>query len=76
VPADVTEEELLDLILEERRRELIGEGWRWYDLMSFGKIPAYSQLTEADVQNGAAYWPLSKNTLSLNPQLTQYSYWK
>lgn len=76
VPADATEEELLDLILEERRRELIGEGWRWYDLMSFGKIPAYSQLTEADVQNGAAYWPLSKNTLSLNPQLTQYSYWK
>lgn len=76
VPATATEEQVLDLILEERRRELIGEGWRWYDLMSFGKVPAYTKLTAADVQNGAAYWPLSKNTIGLNPQLTQYSYWK
>lgn len=76
VPATATEGELLDLILAERRRELIGEGWRWFDLMSFGKVPAYSKLSATDVQNGGAYWPLAKNTLSLNPQLTQYSYWK
>lgn len=76
VPVTVTEEEVLDLILEERRRELIGEGWRWFDLMSFGKVPAYSKLSAADVQNGGAYWPLSKSTTGLNPQLSQYSYWK
>lgn len=76
VPTTATEEQLLNYILEERRRELIGEGWRWFDLISFGKVPAYSKLSAADVQNGGAYWPLSKNTLSLNPQLIQYSYWK
>jgi hypothetical protein len=76
VPTDLTKEEVLDEILAERRRELIGEGWRWYDLVSFGKVPAYSRFSEADVQNGAGYWPLSKNTMNLNPQLSQYSFWK
>ncbi len=76
VTDQVKGEQLLNVILEERRRELIGEGWRWYDLVSFGKVPAYSRLSQADVDNGAAYWPLSKSAVSLNPQLTQYSFWK
>ncbi len=66
VPATATKEQLLDLILEERRRELIGEGWRWFDLMSFDKVPAYSRLQQMCRMAGA-YWPMSKSTLGLNP---------
>lgn len=76
LPAGTSGEELLDAVLEERRRELIGEGWRWYDLVSFGKIPKYTNLTESDVEKGAAYWPLSKTALSLNPLLQQNEFWK
>ncbi|MGX5818875.1 RagB/SusD family nutrient uptake outer membrane protein [Chitinophaga lutea] len=73
---DYTGEALLDAILEERRRELIGEGWRWFDLVSFGKVPAFTNISEADVNMGAEYWPLSKSALSLNSLLTQNTFWK
>lgn len=72
----ITGPALLDWILQERRRELIGEGWHWFDLISFNKIPAYTKLSAEDVRNGAAYWPLSKSALSLNPALTQNNFWK
>ncbi|HVI48123.1 MAG TPA: RagB/SusD family nutrient uptake outer membrane protein [Chitinophaga sp.] len=67
---------LLDAILLERRRELIGEGWYWYDLVHFKKVPQYTRLTAADVSNGAVYWPLSQEALSNNPALVQNNFWK
>ncbi|CAL1519708.1 RagB/SusD family nutrient uptake outer membrane protein [Chitinophaga sp. MM2321] len=72
----ITGQGLLDAILLERRRELIGEGWYWYDLVHFKKIPQYTRLTAADVSNGAAYWPLSQAALSNNKSLVQNSFWK
>jgi hypothetical protein len=72
----VTGEDLLDAILLERRRELIGEGWYWYDLIHFKKIPKFTKLTQADVNNGAAYWPISQSALSNNKSLVQNSFWK
>jgi tetratricopeptide (TPR) repeat protein len=76
VRADVAGEELLDAILLERRRELMGEGWYWYDLVHFKRIPKYTKLTQADVDKGAAYWPISQDALSNNPSLVQNSFWK
>lgn len=69
-------QELLDAILLERRRELIGEGWYWYDLIHFKKIPQYTKLTQADVDRGAALWPLSQEALANNGALVQNSFWK
>ncbi|MFY0254529.1 RagB/SusD family nutrient uptake outer membrane protein [Chitinophaga sp. 30R24] len=76
INATLSGEDLLDAILLERRRELIGEGWYWYDLMHFKRIPQFTHLTQADVEKGAAYWPLSQEALSNNPSLTQNSFWK
>lgn len=69
-------EALMDAIFLERRRELMGEGWYWYDLIHFKRIPKYTNLTQADVDNGAAYWPLSQSALSNNKSLVQNSFWK
>lgn len=67
---------VLDLILEERRRELIGEGWRWFDLVRFGKVDQYTDLTKGDVDNGAVYWPVSDEVISLNNKIKQNPFWE
>jgi len=73
---EATNGSLIDAIFKERRRELIGEGWRWYDLVRYKKIknndPKFNQL----IQSGGIYWPVSRALINQNPMLTQYSYWK
>ncbi|KAA2244818.1 RagB/SusD family nutrient uptake outer membrane protein [Chitinophaga agrisoli] len=76
LPGSPSQQALLDAIFMERRRELIGEGWYWYDLIHFNKIPQYTQLTQQDVNNGAAYWPVSKAALATNSALVQNSFWR
>jgi hypothetical protein len=68
--------EILKYILKERRRELLGEGWRWFDLVQFKQVPVYTTLSQADVDNGAASWPVSKSALANNPTLVQNNFWK
>lgn len=70
------QEVVLDLILEERRRELIGEGWRWFDLIRFGKVKDYTDFTESDIKNGSIYWPVSEDALSKNSKINQTPYWE
>jgi len=71
-----SKEDLVNYILQERRRELMGEGWRWFDLVRMGKLKEYTNLTEQDINNGAAYWPISKSAVQQNSQLEQLNYWK
>lgn len=71
-----TDGPLADAILAERRRELLGEGWRWFDLIRFEKIPGYTGITDADINNGALYWPLSKDVLAGNTSLIQNKFWQ
>ncbi len=72
----MSKEEVLHHILQGRRRELMGEGWRWFDLVRLGKVAAYTNLTEEDVQQGAIYWPLSKAALQQNTLLVQNKFWR
>jgi len=71
----LTEATFPDALLQERRRMLVGGGQRVFDLIRFGKVSTYIPVfTESDVQKGAAYWPLSANSLK-NNSLSQNSYW-
>lgn len=67
---------LRNALLQERRRELLGEGWRWYDLVRFESLGAYTGLKPADIANGAQWWPVSKAVLSVNSEITQNKFWQ
>lgn len=68
--------DLLKEIFEERRRELVGEGWRWYDLVRYHKIrredPAFNDL----IDRGGIYWPVARDVIKNNPKIVQNSYWQ
>ncbi|GGC23874.1 hypothetical protein GCM10011386_14810 [Parapedobacter defluvii] len=73
--SELGEGEFADALLRERQRILIGSGQRFFDLKRFNKVSAYLPVfSEADIQNGAAYWPLAQRSLNGNG-LTQHSYW-
>jgi len=76
LPGNPSADALLDAIFLERRRELIGEGWYWYDLVHFNKVAQFTGLSQQDVNNGAVYWPLSKSALASNSALVQNNFWK
>jgi hypothetical protein len=68
--------ELIELIFDERHRELLGEGQRWYDLVRYNKIkqnnPAFLKL----INSQGIYWPISRKLISQNNLLTQNPFWK
>ncbi|MDF2188073.1 RagB/SusD family nutrient uptake outer membrane protein [Paraflavitalea sp. CAU 1676] len=68
--------DLIKEIFEERRRELVGEGWRWYDLVRYNKIKKNNPAFNALISNGGIYWPVSRDVLNNNALITQNNYWK
>jgi len=68
--------DLIDEIFAERRRELMGEGWRWFDLVRYHKIkrndPAFLQL----IADKGIFWPVAEEALANNGLLEQNPYWK
>ncbi|PCH70312.1 MAG: RagB/SusD family nutrient uptake outer membrane protein [Bacteroidales bacterium] len=75
---DFNEDKLLLLkeIFNERRRELIGEGWRWYDQIRCQKIIGEDLELLELIQNGGIYWPVAQDVLNRNSLLIQNSYWQ
>jgi len=72
----LTEDTFGDALLLERQRMLVGTGQRMFDLIRFGEVPSYIPVfTEADVTKGAAYWPLSANSIRGNGW-SQNEFWK
>ena len=75
--ASATKSELRTLCQQERRRELLFEGKRWFDLLrycrrenSLSYIPTKKGATKI-VNTEALYWPYAKNELKNNPLLEQ-----
>lgn len=68
--------DVLTEIFEERRRELLGEGWRWYDLVRYNRLKRNNPAFNALLDNGGIYWPIAQEVLNRNPKLEQNSYWK
>lgn len=61
-----TDEEYLNLILEERRRELFAEGFRWVDLVRTGKAKDV-----LGIQDRELVMPIPETELVLNERLEQ-----
>ncbi|MES2777599.1 MAG: RagB/SusD family nutrient uptake outer membrane protein [Bacteroidota bacterium] len=68
--------DLLTEIFAERRKELMGEGWRWYDQVRFNRLkrnnPQFNDLLNRD----GIYWPIAQDVLNRNPKLVQNTFWK
>ncbi|WP_341838062.1 RagB/SusD family nutrient uptake outer membrane protein [Chitinophaga pollutisoli] len=62
----VGEAAYLNAVLLERRKELLGEGHRWYDLVRTGKAVSELGIMEREVK-----YPLPMNELALNTNLDQ-----
>ena len=74
--SSVTTTPLIEEIFNERRRELMGEGWRWYDQVRLNKLrPVNSEIVNL-IEQGGIYWPISSDVLTKNKSLEQNTYWK
>ncbi|WP_442591302.1 RagB/SusD family nutrient uptake outer membrane protein [Pedobacter sp. AW31-3R] len=62
-------------LLKERQRLLPGTGQRMFDLIRFAEVSTHiPAFTASDVQNGAAYWPLSASSMK-GISWSQNNYW-
>lgn len=67
---------LLKEIFQERRRELLGEGHRWFDRIREARIVGDDREMVELVNNGGIYWPIADEVLRANSSITQNDYWK
>ena len=65
-----TEEAFLDAVLNERRLELFGEGFRWFDLVRTGKLESTVNLDRKYTK-----FPIPTRDLKLNSLLVQNPLW-
>jgi hypothetical protein len=81
VPANyTTEQEVLDVILDERRRELVAEGHRFFDLKRLGRDLRKAEFNEDDGTTTVTFLPyesyvflddIPDGEVQINPQLVQ-----
>lgn len=68
---------LIEEIVEERRRELIGEYHRVYDLVRLGRLHEFNpHVSLQDERDGAGFFPVSDEAFANNPNMTQTYYWQ
>ncbi len=71
---------LSDAIFWERSRELMGEGYYYYDLVRTGRIMnpdfCYHPMSYSAYQQRAWTWPLDRAVLDHDPKIQLNSYWQ
>lgn len=74
---DAKEGDVLSVICQERRKELIGEGHVWFDMVRNGRLMLYRSTiyNESSLQDGAWTWPVDPQSFITNPLLVQMTYW-
>lgn len=80
IPATVSQSNFIDLILEERNKELCFEADRWYDLTRTGKfLSVANQLntyyTKRLVSQKNRWFPIPASEIQANSKLTQNTGW-
>lgn len=65
------DEELVIAVLDERRLEFLGEGFRWFDLVRTGRFTK-----EVDLPEKYMVFPIPQKEIDLNPNLAQHEEWK
>lgn len=70
-PNQAVDSNIEEAILEERFKEFMMEGKRWYDLRRFGSkyVFKYTLAEEGNIQK--LLWPIDKTTLTNNSELNQ-----
>jgi hypothetical protein len=56
----------MDAVMLERRKELLGEGFRWFDLVRTGRAQTELGLADRELK-----YPLPMNELAINKLLEQ-----
>lgn len=68
---------VIEEVLQERRRELIGEYQRCYDLVRLGRLHEFNTLISAQAEkDGAGFFPVSDEAFANNPNMQQTYYWQ
>ncbi|WP_290069688.1 RagB/SusD family nutrient uptake outer membrane protein [Muribaculum intestinale] len=62
LPASMTDVDFQNLVLDERRRELYCEGFRWYDLKRTGRLDLFKTLNG---RTHLMYWPIPQTEIDL-----------
>ncbi|WP_313263421.1 RagB/SusD family nutrient uptake outer membrane protein [Sphingobacterium sp.] len=78
VLASETKDVFRESVFEERRKELVYEYQRWFDLARRGAVYYVAKLKAAGKTNAAArhiHFPTPQRELSLNPNLSQHPDW-
>lgn len=68
--------DLIDEIFAERRRELMGEGHRWFDQVRYHKIKGNDLEFNKLINERGIFWPIAAEVLKNNPELKQNPYWE
>ena len=68
---------LIDEILEERHRELLGEFHRVFDLVRVGRLHEFNPFVSSQAEKeGAGFFPVSREAFANNPNMEQTYYWQ
>jgi len=68
---------VIDEVLAERRRELVGEFHRVYDLVRVGRLHEFNPyVTAQGEKDGAGFFPVSDEAFANNPNMEQTYYWQ